>query len=111
MGSACQNGYAERVVVHRCNDLKRADLSRTVAKTRSLRPTASFPWSYAVVALGCGLVLVGLASWNNGTLAWQRPGGSKLKQADIPFDGERAYRYLKEICAIGPRVSGTEGMR
>lgn len=25
-------------------------------------------------------------------------------------DADRAYRYLKEICAIGPRISGTEGM-
>ncbi len=29
---------------------------------------------------------------------------------DIPFDGARAYEYLKAICQIGPRVSGTEGM-
>jgi|GEM_PF-520681 len=29
---------------------------------------------------------------------------------DIPFDGAKAYEYLKEICAIGPRVSATEGM-
>lgn len=28
----------------------------------------------------------------------------------IPFDGRQAYEYLKEICEIGPRVSGTEGM-
>jgi len=28
-----------------------------------------------------------------------------------PLDAARAYGYLKEICAIGPRVSGTDGMR
>ena len=28
----------------------------------------------------------------------------------IPFDGARAYEYLKQICAIGPRISGSEGM-
>ena len=27
--------------------------------------------------------------------------------APIPIDGERAYRYLKEICAFGPRPAGT----
>jgi hypothetical protein len=41
----------------------------------------------------------------------QRPVASGLKLEDIPVDGERAYTHLKEICAIGPRVSGTEGMR
>lgn len=35
---------------------------------------------------------------------------SRLTLADIPFNGERAYEYLKAICAIGSRVSGTEGM-
>lgn len=27
------------------------------------------------------------------------------------FDGERAMKYLKEICEIGPRMSGSEGMK
>jgi glutaminyl-peptide cyclotransferase len=35
---------------------------------------------------------------------------SALTLQDIPIDGERAYGYLKEICAIGPRITGTEGM-
>lgn len=29
---------------------------------------------------------------------------------DIPFDGGKAYEYLKQICAIGPRFSGSAGM-
>jgi hypothetical protein len=29
----------------------------------------------------------------------------------VPFDGERAMGYLKEVCKIGPRMSGTEGMK
>ena len=29
----------------------------------------------------------------------------------VPFDGERAMRYLEDICKIGPRISGTEGMK
>ena len=28
----------------------------------------------------------------------------------IPFDGKQAYAYLKQVCDIGPRVSGTPGM-
>ena len=30
--------------------------------------------------------------------------------SDIPFNGQRAYEYLRQLCAIGPRVSGTAGM-
>jgi hypothetical protein len=29
---------------------------------------------------------------------------------DIPFNGERAYGYLQQICKLGPRVSGSPGM-
>jgi hypothetical protein len=29
----------------------------------------------------------------------------------VPFDGKRAMRYLEAICEIGPRMSGTAGMR
>jgi glutaminyl-peptide cyclotransferase len=29
------------------------------------------------------------------------------KAAAAPIDGERAYKYLKEICAIGPRPAGS----
>ncbi len=29
----------------------------------------------------------------------------------IPFDGDRAIKYLKELCDIGPRISGSDGMK
>lgn len=29
----------------------------------------------------------------------------------VPFDPERAMKYLKQICEIGPRVSATDGMK
>jgi hypothetical protein len=35
---------------------------------------------------------------------------STLKLEDIPFDGLQAYEYLKQLCAIGPRRSGSAGM-
>lgn len=28
----------------------------------------------------------------------------------VPFDGKRAMGYLADVCKIGPRISGTEGM-
>jgi glutaminyl-peptide cyclotransferase len=31
--------------------------------------------------------------------------------AVIPFDGKRAMKYLEAICALGPRMSGTESMK
>jgi glutaminyl-peptide cyclotransferase len=78
--------------------------------SRRRRPAAGFPWYYvALVLMVVGLVA--LAAWNNGSEAVQRTAVSKSKLSDIPFDGERAYGYLKDLCAIGPRVSGTEGMR
>jgi glutaminyl-peptide cyclotransferase len=36
---------------------------------------------------------------------------SPFKLEDIPFDGAQAYKYLKDLCAIGPRPSGSEGMK
>ncbi len=36
--------------------------------------------------------------------------GSRLRLEDIPFDGAQAYQYLKQLCAIGPRRSGSAGM-
>lgn len=80
--------------------------SRLAARRRS-------PGIFAgLLVFGVGLALFLLALLNNGTLAWsQRQAESKLALDDIPFGGERAYGYLKQICEIGPRVSGTEGMR
>jgi hypothetical protein len=31
--------------------------------------------------------------------------------ADVKFDSERALKYLKQLCDIGPRISGSDGMK
>ena len=36
--------------------------------------------------------------------------GSRFKLEDIPFNGKQAYEYLKQLCEIGPRPSGSKGM-
>lgn len=35
---------------------------------------------------------------------------SRLKLEDIPFPGQQAYDYLKQLCALGRRPSGSPGM-
>ncbi|HEV2973112.1 MAG TPA: M28 family peptidase, partial [Pirellulales bacterium] len=35
---------------------------------------------------------------------------SKFRLDEIPFDGKQAYEYLKQLCEIGPRPSGSAGM-
>jgi glutaminyl-peptide cyclotransferase len=41
---------------------------------------------------------------------WIRPGWANAAPpiTPAPIDGERAYKYLKAICAIGPRPAGSE---
>jgi glutaminyl-peptide cyclotransferase len=35
---------------------------------------------------------------------------SRFDLKDIPFNGTRTYEYLKQLCALGPRSSGSAGM-
>ncbi|HQR09389.1 MAG TPA: hypothetical protein PLN21_21385, partial [Gemmatales bacterium] len=65
-----------------------------------------------------GLVLVLAALGGGAYLMLQKPAlkqtapspGDAVKNSPpplVPFDGKRAMEYLKEICELGPRVSGT----
>jgi glutaminyl-peptide cyclotransferase len=38
-------------------------------------------------------------------------GNQKEEPAAAKFDGDRALKYLKQLCDIGPRISGTDGMK
>jgi len=38
-------------------------------------------------------------------------GDSKDAPKAVPFDGDRALKYLKQLCDIGPRISESEGMK
>jgi glutaminyl-peptide cyclotransferase len=55
--------------------------------------------------------IVGVTMWvvlgSHGDAAAAAP---RQTLEDIPFDGNRAYDYLKQLCAIGPRPSGSAGM-
>ena len=67
---------------------------------------------YSLFATGVGLSLQGMWLWNGGGEAFsQRPANVKLTLEKIPFDGQKAYDQLVEICQLGPRIAGADGMR
>jgi glutaminyl-peptide cyclotransferase len=37
--------------------------------------------------------------------------GADDKVAEVKFDADRSIKYLKQLCDIGPRISGSEGMK
>jgi len=59
----------------------------------------------AGVVLGYFFLMNGDGADNHAAAATPR-----LRLEDIPFNGARAYEYLKQLCAIGPRPSGSKGM-
>ncbi len=63
----------------------------------------------AAVVLG-GCVVFGYIIWNE----WGSDNDTgpviQLRLDEIPFNGSRAYDYLKQLCEIGPRPSGSPGM-
>ena len=76
------------------------------------------PLNKSMIAVALAALMLG--SWiylksnffdeNQAGAAGPPSGGKKLTLEQIPFDGREAYGYLKEICAIGTRVSGSRGM-
>ncbi len=66
------------------------------------------------VAIVCGVVVVWLLVGGPRDGAARDPDPSAahpLRLEDIPFNGERSYEYLKQLCELGPRFSGSPGMR
>lgn len=91
-------------------NLSRSAPPRPAAPPRSGSRPSSLGW-YLIAILAVGVLGLVLLVTRDQWSPAQRPVASNLKLADIPIDGERAFAHLKDICAIGPRVSGTEGMR
>lgn len=62
-----------------------------------------------------GVVVVGylfVAQPSNGQgRLFRKPKKSTLTLEQIPFDGQAALEWVKKVCALGPRVSGSEGMK
>jgi glutaminyl-peptide cyclotransferase len=64
----------------------------------------------AVVLLGACIVLGYMLFGDRGSNTNAEAAASRLRLEDIPFNGARAYEYLKQVCAIGRRPSGSPGM-
>jgi hypothetical protein len=66
-----------------------------------------------VVVLGCATALTLLG--NAGPLAGEATEFAADREpvavAMIPFDGKRAMGYLEAVCKLGPRISGSDGMK
>jgi glutaminyl-peptide cyclotransferase len=76
-------------------------------------PCSSSRWMFvaaAIVGVG-GLAIVAWMFFGNaGHDGIAEAAGPALKLEEIPFDGARAYESLQQLCAIGPRRSGSPGM-
>jgi len=62
--------------------------------------------------MAASAVVLGYIAIDTQGLAGDRHARTRnLTLAEIPFDGARAYEYLQQVCAIGPRQSGSAGMQ
>ena len=78
------------------------------AKTKKLSTQALF--LIAVIVLACAILAGLLLYIKFGSNDTASAAVSALRLQDIPFNGQQAYEYLKQLCAIGPRPSGSPGM-
>lgn len=82
-------------------------------KPRTASPSAR-PWFWrimgvsVILALGFGALLM-FQPW--ATNASDFAADRDKKSGAVDFDAKRAMGYLEDICKIGPRISGTKGMK
>ena len=82
-------------------------LARDVAPRRRSRRTIFLATAAILGGLVfAALILLGRRGQNGHAEGAVPP----LRLQDIPFNGTRAYEYLKQLCAIGRRPSGSQGM-
>ena len=67
------------------------------------RSLLSWAWIGPLSVLGAAAVAL-VVTW-----PWTSEAREPAKPA--PFDGDRAMKYLEAVCKIGPRQSGSDGMR
>lgn len=77
------------------------------------RSARSLPWQsffLVVVVVASGGLFGFWALRDGGGAEGPAETQSAFTLEQIPFDGAKAYEYLKQICALGPRPSGSPGM-
>ncbi len=62
------------------------------------------------VQFGLCLLLLSLCACSGEPGAEARGPAAVIRSPGVPFDANRAFGYLEQICAIGPRMTGSEGM-
>src|SRR5688572_14276381 len=75
------------------------------------KPTGQTIFLLAVVVVSVMLLGGIVLMYENQGLAGNPSTTSPLTLQQIPFDGTQAYEYLKQICDLGPRPSGSPGMQ
>jgi glutaminyl-peptide cyclotransferase len=106
-------------LLHRGFSMSPANSSMLLAAEKLRRPSPATrqsgisrsTWFFVAALLAVGAAA---ATW----FLWAADGGghraepavSNFELKDIPFSGTQAYEYLKQLCAIGPRPSGSPGM-
>jgi hypothetical protein len=77
-------------------------------------------WAGGLSVLALLVVVICMVMWlvwpgKAGQVATQRSGdgfaADRAPPDPVPFDAKRAMGYLEDICKIGPRISGTAGMK
>ena len=80
---------------------------QAAAKPPALAPRP-LVWILGAVVVIAAMVALAAIYFGNDNHA--EAAAAPLRLEDIPFNGTRAYEYLKQLCDIGPRPSGSEGM-
>jgi len=75
------------------------------------RPSGQTVLLASVIAGSCLLVGYLLVAHDAAPGATAAAATSRMRLADIPFNGQRAFEYLEALCALGPRPSGSPGMQ
>jgi glutaminyl-peptide cyclotransferase len=98
----------------------RATLVKHKPTPAAPRPTAAL-WRWMIVFGLIGALVVGLIVLQVGCAQSQsKPqrdefasdrGGDKKDVKPVTIDGKRTMGYLEAVCKIGPRISGSEGMK
>lgn len=70
------------------------------------------PFAAFVMAGVCLAGVIGTMVWQRGATVASKANAahSDLELHEIPFDGRLAYQYLEQVCDLGRRPSGSEGM-